>query len=353
MRFVDFAVVGGGIAGLASALRLRALEPSARIALLEADSRVGGKIIGARVDGCIIDGGPDICAAAKVERTKVYQDLDIEPLTIPVNPGRLPTFRRTGNSLQPLPGLATDGLVTFYGGMVELVDVIRNELVSSVDIRTEWPVESIEPTEDGFTLVHSNMERITARAVVLAVPAMACGKLLQGAAPAASNAAVGIPYRPMTTVSVAWRASDVHSHLGGTGFLVSDAQPGELSACTWTSSKIPSRSPWDIVLMRGYCGSAGPTAAAGVVDEICRLTGARADPLFVRSFGWDNAIPVYAADHAALVAEIEAEAERLGTIAVAGAAFHGVGIGDCMASGERAAETVVLRLRQRFVTEQK
>ena len=52
-------VVGGGIAGLSAALEVRALRPTAEIVVLEATSRLGGKVSVSAVGGLAVDEGAD------------------------------------------------------------------------------------------------------------------------------------------------------------------------------------------------------------------------------------------------------------------------------------------------------
>ena len=56
---VDVVIVGGGISGLATAWYILRTQPGLRVAVLESDPMVGGKIAGATVAGHEVDCGPD------------------------------------------------------------------------------------------------------------------------------------------------------------------------------------------------------------------------------------------------------------------------------------------------------
>jgi len=77
-----------------------------------------------------------------------------------------------------------------------------------------------------------------------------------------------------------------------------------------------------------------------VLDELAALlttTNAPSTSLVTR---WPAAFPQYRVNHLVRVDGIEAAAGSLGGVAVAGAAYRGVGIPACIASGRSAARTV-------------
>ena len=76
----DVAIVGGGIAGLATAFELQQRGISA--AVLEASDRPGGVIATERIDGWVIDGGPDAVLVQKPGAMALCRDLGLEPRLI-------------------------------------------------------------------------------------------------------------------------------------------------------------------------------------------------------------------------------------------------------------------------------
>ncbi|MGH7918022.1 MAG: FAD-dependent oxidoreductase, partial [Candidatus Binataceae bacterium] len=83
-------------------------------------------------------------------------------------------------------------------------------------------------------------------------------------------------------------------------------------------------------------------AAAG--EEFAALTGVRGVPLLTYVKRWPHAMPQYAVGHPCRAATLEAEAAELPYFGLAGAYIRGVGIPDCIASGERAAQAVFTQL---------
>jgi protoporphyrinogen oxidase len=339
-REVDVAVLGGGVAGLAAAIRLRTMVPAASIALIEAEATPGGKLCGEVRDGCIIDGGPDLCIESKLARATTFHALGIGSELIPVNPAGLPTFRRSRGALTPMPGVVTDGLVTMRSGMHDIVRLMMSALIGArLHLGTE--VNSVRRGSDGWIVESSDGMTIRAAAIVCALPAAPAAGLFTGVIPQFAEAASRVHYLPLTTVSAAWRADAVPKALAGTGFIEMDPADGELTACTWTSSKIPTRSPSDVVLLRGYVRTADSAHATQVaVGEMSGFLDATAEPLWTRAHSWAHALPQYPPHHDVAVSNLRSSLEPVTDFAFAGAAWDGVGIGDCMCSGENAAERI-------------
>ena len=78
--------------------------------------------------------------------------------------------------------------------------------------------------------------------------------------------------------------------------------------------------------------------------ELRELLGIAAEPLLVRVAALPRAMPQYAVGHLERVAAIEARAAALPGLALAGEAYRGVGIPDCIHSGEVAADALAGRL---------
>jgi oxygen-dependent protoporphyrinogen oxidase len=77
--------------------------------------------------------------------------------------------------------------------------------------------------------------------------------------------------------------------------------------------------------------------------ELTRYLALRGEPLFTRVDRWCDAMPQYTVGHETRVRSVEARVARLPRLALAGNAYHGVGIPDCVRSGEAAADAVLGR----------
>jgi oxygen-dependent protoporphyrinogen oxidase len=205
-----------------------------------------------------------------------------------------------------------------------------------------------------YALQLSDGTRVIADAVVLATPAWASGDLLRAVAPLAAADLASIDYVSTATASVAFRADQVGHDLKGFGFVVPRAEDRPVMATTWSSSKFDGRAPEGRVLLRSFLGRAGREAAAQLDDdemaavvraELRDIMGITAEPEFVEIFRWPRGMPQYRVGHVELVAHIEAAVARVPGIELAGGAYHGIGIGDCLREGSAAAERALDHVR--------
>jgi oxygen-dependent protoporphyrinogen oxidase len=195
---------------------------------------------------------------------------------------------------------------------------------------------------------------VVADAVVLATPAWASGDLLRTIAPLAAADLSSIDYVSTATASVAFRADQVGHDLKGFGFVVPRAENRPVMATTWSSSKFDGRAPDGHVLLRSFLGRAGIEAAAQLDDaemtkvvraELREVMGIAAEPEFAEIFRWPRGMPQYRVGHVDLVDRIEAGVAKVPGIELAGGAYHGIGIGDCLREGAAAADRALEHVR--------
>jgi oxygen-dependent protoporphyrinogen oxidase len=203
----------------------------------------------------------------------------------------------------------------------------------------------------GYELELGSGSRIELDAVVLAVPAYAAAALLEGVDGELAGLHREIPYASSIVVSLALSRADVVP-LDGYGYLVPRSDGSDVLACTWSSQKWEGRAPEDSHLVRVYAGRFGgrdlsaeddATLVALARGEL-RHIGVVAEPILVRVHRWPRGMPQYVLGHCERVARIEERLAEHPGLAVAGAAYRGVGIPDCIASGEAAAESLVRAL---------
>jgi oxygen-dependent protoporphyrinogen oxidase len=157
-----------------------------------------------------------------------------------------------------------------------------------------------------------------------------------------------IAHTSTAIVTLAYDAASLPRRLDATGYVVPRVERREVMACTWSSTKFLGRAPADAALVRLFLGGAhhahvvdeDETALVGRARAELRETlGLEAAPRFSRVVRWERGMPQYHRGHRERVARVEARiAARHGWLALAGNAYHGVGIPDCIRSGERAAE---------------
>jgi oxygen-dependent protoporphyrinogen oxidase len=187
-------------------------------------------------------------------------------------------------------------------------------------------------------------ENLVVDAVCLALPAYCAADLLCGTDPNLAAGLRDIAYASAATVNLAYRSDDVPRPLDGFGFVVPEIEGRQILGCTFSSVKFAGRAPTDHALLRAFLAGSTIDGKTGAdVEQIVRrelhdLLGISAPPLFSLTSRHDRAMPQYRVGHREHVAEIQSAAARHPGLALAGNAYRGIGIPDCVHSGEQAAE---------------
>jgi protoporphyrinogen/coproporphyrinogen III oxidase len=468
---VRIAVVGGGVAGLAAALRVRELEPAAEVTVIEQSDRLGGKLrtgelaglpieLGAEnflvrdpatgdqsaamrlahrlglgadlvhpakgtaalaVDGALrpmpggtlmgvparldllddvakpaaerdtdegrplLPAGQDVAVGALVRDRLGDQIVDrlVDPLLGGVYAGRadllslattMPGLAAAAAIEHTLTGAARAALAasaahrpapgapvfaTVAGGVERLV----HAMAAQVTVRQGSTVRELRRTGPRWTLVLGPVPRpetVEADAVVLAVPARPAARLLADVAPAAAADVGVLDYASVALVALALPPVELPDL---SGFLVPAGEGFDMKAATFFTSKWAHLRRSDgTVLVRASCGRYGdeqllqrddPALTKLVLSELSTLLGRPLpDPVDSLVQRWGGALPQYAPGHLDRVVRARSALRAAGArpatppLALAGAAYDGVGIPACVRSGETAADEIITALRE-------
>jgi oxygen-dependent protoporphyrinogen oxidase len=162
-----------------------------------------------------------------------------------------------------------------------------------------------------------------------------------------------IPYASSATVTLAFRREEIPHPLDGFGFVVPATERRAILACTFSSIKYPKRAPAEFVLLRSFVGGAlqpklfekdDREIVALVRHELADLLGVQAKPILSRVARYQDAMPQYHVGHTERLARIESLSSAQPGLYLAGSAYRGVVIPDCIRGGENAAEAVVRTL---------
>ena len=259
---------------------------------------------------------------------------------------------RRGLAQAPLSG--TSGarwslFVTFADGMQTLVSTLADRLPDSAVVLGQR-VAALEREGARWRVTTADGVRFDADRVILAAEAHVCARLLRYVDPALAMLLGEIEYAGAATVSLGYRRADVPHPLDGFGFVVPRSEGKALLAATFSSVKYPGRAPAGHALIRCFMGGALDAEALREDDEglvararreLGAALGVTAEPVLVRASRWPASMPQYRVGHLARVEAIERCAAALPSLHLTGAAYRGVGIADCVRSGEAAAEAAV------------
>jgi oxygen-dependent protoporphyrinogen oxidase len=230
---------------------------------------------------------------------------------------------------------------TLSGGLQQLPDAIAARL-NPQQVGLNCRVQSLAMEGDQYRIGLADGSSILADNVVFTTPAYVTADIVQQLDPVLAQKLRAIPYVSTSTVSLAFRRSELTCALNGFGFIVPAAEGRKINACSWSSTKFSHRAPEGCVLMRVFIGGAltedlAEQDEATLIDiarqELRQIMGITATPVLARAYRWKKSNPQYNVGHSVLVDEIDqAVAEHPGLF-LAGAAFRGSGIPDCIQSG--------------------
>jgi oxygen-dependent protoporphyrinogen oxidase len=210
--------------------------------------------------------------------------------------------------------------------------IIRNEPVSP------WLVELL----DGPPL--------EADAVIVATEAHAAARFLDAQDPALSLQLRAIPYASSLIVNIAYRRDQISHPLDGFGAVVPAIEGRSILAVSFLSVKFPNRAPAGTVLLRAFIGGVTHREQFdlddGAITELVRrelagLIGAAGEPLFVRIDRHPRSMPQYNLGHLDRVASIRRNLAKYSRLYLAGVAYDGVGIPDCIHAAEMTADSLL------------
>ena len=249
-----------------------------------------------------------------------------------------------------LPGSDVPVFAGIAGGMGTLVET----LAEGLDVRLGAPVTDLVRRGGGFEARCARAPAgVEADAVVLATPAAPTARLLADLAPVAARELAAIEYASTAVVTLAFRADDVPrlAETDASGFLVPPVEGRRVKASTFSFAKWAwVREAGDgLLLLRTSLGRHGEQATLQVSDDelvaasladLADAVGVAATPVDTHVQRWGGALPQYAVGHLERVARIREEVAKVPGLAVAGAAYDGVGIPAVVASAHRAAAQV-------------
>jgi oxygen-dependent protoporphyrinogen oxidase len=258
--------------------------------------------------------------------------------------------------------------VTLRDGLQSIVDALGSRLPADV-VQLNAPVERLERIENRWRVwtgsPHPNplpkgegtFDNLTKGegtfefdALIIATPSWMTAKLLQPIDADLAGELAAITHQGTAIVSLGYNVRQVGHPLDGMGAVVPAIEHSPILAISFSSRKYTHRAQESKTLLRIFVGGARHPELAEMPDDQLlplvrkhteKLLHIQGDPVFCDIAHWPGTMPQYHVGHKDLVARIEARAASLPHLQLAGNAYHGVGIPDCIHGGELAAERIL------------
>jgi oxygen-dependent protoporphyrinogen oxidase len=237
---------------------------------------------------------------------------------------------------------------TLKGGLGQMIDAVTAAIRGKVEIR-QGRAQAVERSAGGFR-IRLEDGWMEAGRLVVACEAHSGSRLLPAVDGRLAELLGAVPYSSSMTVALGFRAADFAHPPVGFGFLVPKKERRRLVACTWVGTKFSHRAPEGTVLARCFLGGTEDAAVlqepddailGTVTGELRDIAGIDATPQFTRISRWPSSMAQYTVGHPERVAEIEARVAAIDGLHLAGNAYRGIGIPDCIRMGRQAAERIL------------
>lgn len=258
------------------------------------------------------------------------------------------------------PPAAKPLFMTLKGGLQQMTvrlaaQIDKNRVfmcrrVAGLELASGGPGGAADSCSRRFKITCEGDKVYDADAVILALPANLAGGLVSSLDPRLGELLGGIPYSSSMTVSLGY---DEHARAKlppGFGFLVPRKEQRRMLACTFVHAKFDHRVPEGKAMLRCFLGGARDPDVLGVPDEdvvhgvrreLQEILNFAAEPLFYRVHRWPGSMAQYPVGHAGRVAAMEERLQEVPGLYLAGNAYSGIGISDCIRHGKSAAEKAI------------
>ena len=234
------------------------------------------------------------------------------------------------------------------GGMQQLAEALVARLPVDV-LRVISPVQAVQKQDRGW-VVSAGYASDQFDAVIVATSATAAAPLFEITSAGLASELKAIPYGSSMTVALGFDKEVRAALPAGFGFLVPRSEGKRMLAATFVHNKFSHRAPEDRALIRCFLGGTRDEAVLqlpddeilGIVrEELRQILGLNAEPVFTRIYRWTGAMAQYIVGHLERLQRIESLLKQLPGLALAGNAYRGIGVPDCVRSGEEAAQQVL------------
>jgi oxygen-dependent protoporphyrinogen oxidase len=243
----------------------------------------------------------------------------------------------------PAPGGA---MISFRDGLETLPRKLAAEIG---DVRTGVAVQRIVRAAGGYR-AETSAGPITAKRIVLAVPADVAARLLDEATAGASRLFEQIPYAAVAILALGWRRADIGHPLAGFGFLSPRKEGLRTLGCLFPSELFPGRALEGHAALAAFAGGRTDPdivtwdedrIAATLIDELRGPLSLRGGPAWKLVRRWPRAIPQYEIGHGRFVERAREIEQALPGLHIGGNFLSGVSVPNCIQNGTELAERML------------
>jgi protoporphyrinogen/coproporphyrinogen III oxidase len=271
--------------------------------------------------------------------------------------GMLANKNKTAVDTANAPAVAKNSLFLSYrNGLTTIIDGLVGAL-GGARLLTGQTATAVQAVDQGYEITLASGQQIAANAVIVALPAFAAAKLFPQIPQV--HALTRIPYVSVANVILAFKHKNIGHDLDGSGFVVPRKEGRFITACTWTSAKWKHTAPDEKVLIRCYVGRSGDEGWIALTDEeivkrvrsdLQLILGITEEPAFYEVTRLLHSMPQYPVGHLQNIQEARNQLNKaMPEVFLAGAAYQGVGLPDCIQQGKEAAKQVFNRLSASYV----
>lgn len=257
------------------------------------------------------------------------------------------TMGSLGKAVMSAKGAASSHGGSLFKTLASGLGTVIETLATYANVK-HAEVEIIERRGNAFA-VRAGGDWVDASNVIVATPAPAAASLTGGIDAEVARLLGTIPYSSSALVSMIFDEARFDGVRAGFGFLVPKLERDRLAACTFVGTKFPHRAPEDRILLRCFFGGIGDEAILSESDdsmvtiareELRRILGLTAAPLLTMVSRWPKSMAQYTVGHGARIAELKTRAAAVPGLHLAGNAYDGIGLPDCVRTGRQAAADI-------------
>lgn len=258
------------------------------------------------------------------------------------------TMNTSGYKNKKQSGARYGMFVSFREGMETLVNALASSLPDG-SLECGKEMTHISSTGSGWKVTYSDNTSETSDGVILALPSHVSSRLIGDTDPELGKYLGEIEYLSSSVVNLVYRKKDLPDLPRAFGVLVPAIENRDIIAFSFLSEKLESRADSESVIIRCFLGGDlnrdinrldNNELISVCKNEVNEIFGGKNLPVYQRCKKYERALPLYGLTHTERVEKIFNRLESVKGLALAGNAYKGIGIPDCITTGARSAEKV-------------